>query len=219
MFPGILLFPSQFSGGQMVAYTTFFDISHTSFPWWYPAFGLVLGALGIAVLRRRKADDKWIYGIAAFSILWTLIAFSGISEGDSAFKTAYGSGNYLVVEGPVQGLWEGIQGKEECFSVQNKRFCYSDYVITPGFRNSAFNGGPIRADLPVRVSYVGDTIVKLEIRSDRAPSRSEIRIQKIEGLARQSFFFVAFGGAILAINGVMWVYDRLREKKLPTLQR
>jgi hypothetical protein len=50
---------------------------------------------------------------------------------------------------------------------------YSDYVVTAGFNNTASHGGPIRQDLPVRISYVGNSIVKLEIRSDRIPSPTE----------------------------------------------
>jgi hypothetical protein len=60
--------------------------------------------------------------------------------------------------------YEGHQ--DECFSVQSQTFCYSDYGVTAGFNNSASHGGPIREGLPVRVSYVGSTIVRLEIRSD-----------------------------------------------------
>lgn len=67
--------------------------------------------------------------------------------------------------------YEGHQ--DECFSVQSETFCYSDYGITAGFNNSASHGGPIREGLPVRVSYVGNTIVRLEVRSDVLPSAGE----------------------------------------------
>jgi len=57
--------------------------------------------------------------------------------------------------------YEGHQ--DECFSVQAQTFCYSDYVVTVGFNNSASHGGPIREGLRVRVSYIGNTIIRLEV--------------------------------------------------------
>ena len=51
----------------------------------------------------------------------------------------------------------------ERFCVSGTCFEYSDYVVTGGFNNTSSHGGPIRAGLPVRVSHVGDRIVKLEI--------------------------------------------------------
>jgi hypothetical protein len=196
----------------MSDYTTIFDISHKSFQWWFPAFGLVIGVAGILILRLHKADYKWAYGLAAVSILWSLFSFSGIASGDREFQKAYASGNYMVVEGPVENYWEGVEGKEECFSVQSKQFCYSDNVITPGFRNSAWHGGPIRPRLPVRVSYNGDTILKLEIRSDSAPTRNEVRIRTLESIGRYLFPYAAFGVIALAINGAVWAYERLRRR-------
>jgi hypothetical protein len=67
--------------------------------------------------------------------------------------------------------YEGHQ--DECFSVQAQTFCYSDYEVTAGFNNATSHGGPIREGLPVRVSYIGNTIVRLEVRSDALPSAAE----------------------------------------------
>jgi hypothetical protein len=57
--------------------------------------------------------------------------------------------------------------------VQSETFCYSDYGITAGFNNSTSHGGPTREGLPVRVSYIGNTIVRLEARKDALPSASQ----------------------------------------------
>ncbi|WP_322021733.1 MULTISPECIES: hypothetical protein [unclassified Burkholderia] len=51
----------------------------------------------------------------------------------------------------------------ERFCVGQVCFSYSDYVVTGGFNNTASHGGPIRAGLPVRGSYVDGLIVKLEV--------------------------------------------------------
>jgi hypothetical protein len=52
---------------------------------------------------------------------------------------------------------------EESFVVDGKRFSYSDFIVTSGFHNAASHGGPIRAGLYVRVSYIGNVILRLEI--------------------------------------------------------
>ena len=51
----------------------------------------------------------------------------------------------------------------ESFAVGGHRFSYSDYVVTSGFHNTASHGGPIHDGLDVRVSYLGNLILRLEI--------------------------------------------------------
>jgi hypothetical protein len=51
----------------------------------------------------------------------------------------------------------------EHFCVSGACFSYSDYVVTAGFNRTSSRGGPIREGLPVRVTYLGNTILKLEV--------------------------------------------------------
>jgi hypothetical protein len=51
----------------------------------------------------------------------------------------------------------------ESFCVQEQCFSYSDYVVTTGFHNTASHGGPIREGLNVRIEYIGNIILKLEV--------------------------------------------------------
>jgi len=53
--------------------------------------------------------------------------------------------------------------RNESFTIENEYFSYSDYVVTPCFNKSSSHGGPIRSDLPLRVSYSGDCILKIEL--------------------------------------------------------
>lgn len=53
----------------------------------------------------------------------------------------------------------------ERFEVQGRIFEYSDYRVTPGFRTSVCNGGPIREGLRIRVSHSGNLILRLEVAS------------------------------------------------------
>ncbi len=52
---------------------------------------------------------------------------------------------------------------KERFCVEDKCFTYSDFVPTIGFNNTSSHGGPIKAGMPVRVTFVGNTIIKLEV--------------------------------------------------------
>jgi hypothetical protein len=78
---------------------------------------------------------------------------------------AYKNGQYSVVEGRVENFrpmpYEGHQ--QECFSVYYTRFCYSDFERTAGFNNAASHGGPIRLGLPVKVAYVDNHILRIEV--------------------------------------------------------
>jgi len=53
--------------------------------------------------------------------------------------------------------------QDETFTVNGVRFSYSDFGVTCGFNNSASHGGPIREGLQVRIHYVGNAILRLEV--------------------------------------------------------
>jgi hypothetical protein len=76
------------------------------------------------------------------------------------------TGNYEVVQGQVEQFspmpYEGHA--DESFVVKGKKFEYSDYSGVTGFHNTSSHGGPIRQGLQVRISYVDDTIIKLEVK-------------------------------------------------------
>jgi hypothetical protein len=158
-------------------YRVVFDLYQKGFEWWFPASGLpfvILGGLTVWFGRRRNRRDHRLFGyvIVGFACLWSGLAFSTTFREYMALRSAYRRSQFSLVEGRVTNFrpmpYQGHQ--DECFSVQSQTFCYSDYAVTAGFNNSAAHGGPIREGLPVRVSYIGNTIVRLEVRSDALPS-------------------------------------------------
>ncbi len=101
----------------------------------------------------------------AFVVLWSGIAlYHSLGEYYRLIK-ARRAGTFYVVEGKVMDFdplaYKGHQN--ESFTVNGKHFEYSDYWITNGFNRTASHGGPIQAGLQVRISYVGNTIIKLEV--------------------------------------------------------
>lgn len=178
-------------------YITVFEITQKPFEWWWPAFGLLFVAIGAFLIRfgpkldRNKDLKKPRFSLAVDSRLigwffvifasgWTLLAFGGTYSSYREYAQAYRTGQYSVVEGPVEDFhpmsYEGHQN--ECFRVKKEKFCYSDYTISPAFNQSASHGGPIRTGLPVRIAYYEDEnfqayILRLEIRADSLPPEAE----------------------------------------------
>ena len=154
-------------------YRVVFDFAQKGFQWWFPSIGFAFVAVGIAHIfignQRRWSIRKRFFGffIGGFGLLWSALVFWMTGSEYLRAKSAYQHHTYSVAEGRVTDFrpmpYEGHQS--ECFTVESARFCYSDYEITAGFNNSASHGGPIHEGLPVRVSYVDDVILRLEIRS------------------------------------------------------
>ena len=100
-----------------------------------------------------------------FAVLWTVSAWHSASSHQNELRSRYVSGDFTVVEGVVENFDPMPEhgNKMESFTVKNTKFSYSDFYITPGFNNAASRGGPIREGLYVRISHIGNTIVKLEV--------------------------------------------------------
>ena len=79
---------------------------------------------------------------------------------------ALASGKASYVEGTVDNFVPMPYGghANETFTVKGVPFSYSDGDVSAGFNNPSSHGGPIHQGLPVRIWYVGNEIVKLEIK-------------------------------------------------------
>lgn len=172
----------------MPEYVTVFQIAQRAPDWPFACIGLLPLAAGAVIVwgkRRFKwTQPHWLFAIfcCLFGILWIAIG-TNILRGDSDAVTAHQNGDYQMVQGVVTDFhpmpYEGHQ--DECFSVQQERFCYSDYEITPGFHNSASHGGPIRAGLPVRIAYRNGLILRLDVPKDQALTPAQSTALTVEG--------------------------------------
>ena len=158
-------------------YRTAFDIASAGYKsWTFPAFGLIFIAVGILLVAARKHLPGWwgkrptagsvfAFGFLGFAVVWTLTSFYGTYRVYSFASGAMDSKDALVAEGVVTDFepMPATGHAMESFCVSGKCFKYSDYVITAGFNNTISHGGPIREGLPVRVTYIGNTILKLEV--------------------------------------------------------
>jgi hypothetical protein len=160
-------------------FETVFDIAEVGYKsWWFPAFGLVFVAVGAAFLlipvrlrflRWRIFSDRWgrvfDWAFFIFCVSWTVGTFILTFTQYIAARDALISGRYFVAEGPVADFnpMPYAGHGEESFTVAGKRFSYSDFEVMPGFNNSRAHGGPIDSGVYVRVSYSGNTILRLEL--------------------------------------------------------
>ncbi len=163
-----------------MVYKTVFDAAAAG-PrlWWFAAFGLIFVAMGWIMVRsprvlvaagliRWPADRRlfrWFFFL--FACIWTAFATIGVFGGYLLSVYNLSAGRFSTVTGRVEHFQPmPAQGHAmETFDVAGVPFSYSDYVVTPGFNQTASHGGPIREGLPVRIAYWGDLILRLEIGS------------------------------------------------------
>jgi len=162
-----------------MSFRTVFDAAHAGYSTWsFPAFGLIFVCVGaLLVFRpalmlkimpsglqgRARTVFSWFFLI--FAVLWTAVSFAATYVQYQTVTTALQNGRYSVVEGPVTDFvpMPYTGHSEESFVVGNRIFSYSDYIVTSGFHNTASHGGPIKAGLYVRVTYLGNLILRLEV--------------------------------------------------------
>lgn len=159
-------------------YRIAYDITQAGYNFWpIPAIGLIFVAIGAGLVLNRDQLPVWwtprprvrsalAFCVLGFAVLWTLVAFVSTYRSYRTLSHAVQTpGAVHVAEGRVTGFKpmppEGHS--MERFCVSQTCFEYSDYVLSGGFNNTRFHGGPIREGLQVRVSSVGPTIVKLEV--------------------------------------------------------
>jgi hypothetical protein len=102
-------------------------------------------------------------------LITALVGCQQLSAFDLAHRLA--TGDVTVVTGTVQDFtpsrqgWGGGPKGPECFTVSGHTYCYNIWTVsseTIGFHWITDNGGPMRDGLQVRVSSIGDVIVRLE---------------------------------------------------------
>ena len=112
---------------------------------------------------RARRIFSWVF--LCGGIVGALATFLGTTRPYDTAAAASPEHRYRVVAGPVTDFvpmpYTGHQ--LETFVVGGRKFAYSDYVLTGCFNNTASHGGPIRAGATVRVAFVGNCIVRLEV--------------------------------------------------------
>ncbi len=165
-----------------LSYHVVFDLGQSGFQEWLFLIGLgpaiVSGWILIAAQRaqpgfRTKRQITQL-AVTAFLALWTAVAFGFPFADYLHLRHAYDTGRYHTVAGTVEHFASTPDGKDEHFTVAGVPFSYAEPEGSSMFHCPQSSGGPIRAGLPVRISYVyggpfsTNAIIKLEVLS-RSP--------------------------------------------------
>ena len=166
---------------QAMEYTVVFDIASAGYRTWaLAAFGLPFVLIGALMLKFYKYLPGWPVkslrfkkGVAicclGFCVIWTSVAFFTTYSQYRSLITALERGAYQTAQGVVTDFvpMDNSGHSYESFTVDGKTFEYSDYVVTAGFNRTQSQGGPIRDGLKVRITYVDNVIIRLEVASQQ----------------------------------------------------
>jgi hypothetical protein len=110
----------------------------------------------------RDARNYYFALVALVGGLGTL-AFLGLPQLQAFdLQRQLDQGAATLISGKVEQL-KVNSWSYECFTVSGHRLCYDNGSAPVGFHQSSSNGGPIHEGLDVRVWYIGDTIVRLDV--------------------------------------------------------
>ena len=146
--------------------------------WWLPLAGCLFAALQFAsaffmpslatkfnLIWPERISPRWAFASCVLTLIWTVWIFDVTILNYRAAVRALKMGHFQVVEGPITQFsiapYEGHAN--ELFTVGDKTFSYSDYQMQPGFHTTQSHGGPLRLGMFVRISYIDQDILKLEV--------------------------------------------------------
>lgn len=172
--------PSHFvdTAADTAGYRIVFDVEQSGYRHWgFAASGLIFVAVGFAmpalfklgIARKPPAwMQKWLPRIFVIgATLWTVAVFAATFVDYRRAVDALHNGEAKVVEGRVDH-YSQVATKSESFDVNGVKFWYSDGVLIAGFNHTAFEGGPIRQGLGVKIWYWHGQILRLQIKSSEA---------------------------------------------------
>src|ERR1700751_953950 len=131
-------------------------------------FPLLFFAVGVGIVRgwiqfQTKQPSKLMgYFFIFFSLVIEALVIWNSTRVNADLEGALRNGHYQVIEGPVDNFepMNDCGKKHQSFSVRGVYFRYSDFIVDQCFNDSSTHGGPIRAGLLVRVSYVDRCILR-----------------------------------------------------------
>lgn len=148
--------------------------------WWFLVWSIAWVFFSL-VMELRGPKVRWAGGgeapagtvglmFGAAPLLFVAALFGAGGTGAISLARQLQAGDAAVVSGQVYDYVEGPARKSDCFSVEARRFCVSVWVVSPGFHAQRQFGTPIVEGATVRLSLIGDTIVRVEVAgTDSAP--------------------------------------------------
>lgn len=149
---------------------TLFDIGTKQPDRFVLLISLTLFLFGVAAIWMEKKKIGIIkirrigYALSGLGVLTASYSWATWTAKKRDGSRALQAGQRSVVEGPVSNFHPmPFAGHSlESFTIENQRFSYSDFVVTPCFNNTSSHGGPIHDGLYLRVYYIDDCILRID---------------------------------------------------------
>src|SRR5262249_19613997 len=142
-----------------------YDFADTGYQWQFPAIGLILVVAGAVMMIGSRGRHPFALLYFWSSVLLTVVAFIGSYYDYATLAAAEAAGRADITEGVVTNFRPVPVGSHarERFCVESTCFKYSR-SDTRSFNNTASTGGRVVRDgLPVRLTHVGNKIVRFEM--------------------------------------------------------
>lgn len=154
----------------------YYDMESQGFQYWHllilSPFGFVMG-IAVFFVVNDFMKNVWLRlycksGAIIFVLGWVWLGAWVLLGPYIQYRDVLNSikaDNVHTVFGEVSNFKPASHygSRHESFVVAFKNFSYSPNDIKPGFRTTRDEGNPIRIGDFVRISYVGQTIVKIEL--------------------------------------------------------
>jgi len=130
------------------------------------ALALLSLSLAIQSKPRRMTAFSWLMiAVAILGFCWSALAFNDTYKPYRELRAALLAGQCEVTTGVVEDFSPVHPGAIylESFSVNGRRFEYSDFLESPGFHQTKKHGGPISPGLKVRIHHKNGVIARLEL--------------------------------------------------------
>lgn len=145
--------------------TVIYDVAQEPIHIWPVVLGLcLLLPLVIVATRIRRLSLIQRVAILVLALLWNIVSMTNVWH-HLQLRAALARGEFSRTEGPIteyHALGERTHGLER-FTVNNHSFGFIDGGFGPGFKRTRRTGGQLYMGSYVRVFYIGDTIVHLEL--------------------------------------------------------
>jgi len=159
-----------------------YDLKAAGFPfWWWPAGGLA--AIAVSFVLSKVLPDTFspvilpriFYRVNFWFICLVISYFCFYLPGGALLRYLYvagqvGRGAISQVRGPITGYHPYYPGlgipPRQRFSVCGVAFSFDPDSFEAGFRGTIGEGGGLRDGANVEISYVGSTVVRIQICPD-----------------------------------------------------
>lgn len=151
-----------------------YDLVHTGYPYlWVPIVGVasVIALISSYQLYTRYVSPEHqrrslplpglIVAVAISSFLLIIRPFTGFTEYRHLVDAIRANGMILVI-GRVQNF-RPFTTHTESFSVCGRTFSIKPGSVDPGFHLTEAEGSPIKVGETVRIGYVGNRIVRVDV--------------------------------------------------------